>query len=65
MALITTFEALRPTSRDTDEAIYIRHPTQQLRCIFIPKAAIVHMSKGQGGFWTIEIPENLAIEKDI
>jgi hypothetical protein len=65
MQLTTTFEAIRLTSRDTPEAIYIRHPNQPLKCLFLPKAAIVHMSKTTGGHWSIEIPENLAIEKDI
>lgn len=65
MQLTTTFEAIRLTSRDTAEAIYIRHPRQPLRCLFLPKEAIVHMSKGEHGYWTIDIPENLAIEKDI
>lgn len=63
--LTTTFEAIRLIGRDTNEAIYIRHPNQILRCLFIPKASIIHMSKGDKGYWTIEIPENLAIEKDI
>lgn len=63
--LTTTFDAIRLTSRDTAEAIYIRHPTQPLKCLFIPKDAIVHMSKLAKGYWSIEIPENLAIEKDI
>lgn len=63
--LTTTFEAIRLTSRDTAEAIYIRHPTQQLKCLFLPKAAIVHMSKLTKGYWSIEIPETLATEKDI
>lgn len=63
--LTTTFEAIRLTGRDTPEAIYIRHPRQILRCLFIPKEAIINMSKGEKGYWSIEIPENLAIEKDI
>lgn len=65
MQLTTTFEAIRLTSRDTPEAIYIRHPSQPLKCLFLPRAAIIHMSKVEKGFWSIEIPENLAVEKDI
>ena len=65
MPLTTTIEAIRLTSRDTPEAIYIRHPTQPLKCLFLPKDAIVHMSKMTGGYWSIEIPENLATEKDL
>lgn len=65
MTLTTTFEAIRLTSRDTPEAIYIRHPSRPLKCLFLPRAAIVHMSKLTKGYWSIEIPETLAIEKDI
>lgn len=61
----TTFEAVRLMNRDTKEAIYIRHPTQPLRCLFLPREAITYMSKGEKGFWSIEIPESLAIEKGI
>lgn len=65
MSLTTTIEAIRLTGRDTPEAIYIRHPSQPLKCLFLPKAAIVHMSKMSGGYWSIEIPETLATEKDL
>ena len=36
-----------------------RHPSQPPQGLFLPRAAIVHMSKGEKGFWSIEIPENL------
>lgn len=61
-----TFEAFRLTRRDTKEAIYIRHPTDALRCLFIPNDAITHMSKtNQPGIWSIEVYESLAIEKGL
>jgi hypothetical protein len=62
-----TVEALRLTSRDTDQAIYISNPMEPLKCLFLPKAAISHMSKieGQPGWWSIDIPEDLATEKGI
>lgn len=63
----TSIEAQRITSRDTDQAIYIRDPMNPLRCLFLPRAAITHMSKieGQPGWWSIELPEKLATEKGI
>jgi hypothetical protein len=65
--LSCTVEALRLTSRDTDQAIYISNPTSLLQCLFLPRAAITHMSKieGQPGWWSIDLPENLATEKGI
>lgn len=63
--ITTTFETFRYTSRDTKEAIYIRHPDNAIRCLFLPKAGIINMTKGQKGLWTIEIPNHLAEEKDI
>ncbi len=62
-----SFEAVRLTSRDTKEAIYVRHPKNLLTCLFLPKAAILHMSeiKGKQGYWFIEIPESLAEQKGL
>ena len=61
-----TFEALRLISRDTREAIYIRHPKQILQCLFVPKEAIINMSKSEkNGYWSIEIPVSLAEEKGL
>lgn len=61
-----TFEASRMKSRDTDQAIYVRHPLNVLQCFFIPKEAITDMSAINGGqMWSITIPENLAEEKGL
>ena len=61
-----TFEAVRLVSRDTKEAIYIRHPKHVLTCLFLPKEAIINMSKsGKQGYWWIEIPETLAEKKGL
>lgn len=67
MSRACTIEAVRLTSRDTDQAIYIRNPMNMLQCLFLPKAAITHMSKieDQPGWWFIELPEQLATEKGI
>jgi hypothetical protein len=64
---ICTIEALRITRSDTDQAIYISNPMNALQCLFLPRAAITHMSKieGQPGWWSIDLPENLATEKGI
>lgn len=61
-----TFEASRMKSRDTDQAIYVRHPLNVLQCFYIPKDAITDMSAIDGGpLWSITIPEKLAEEKGL
>ena len=62
-----TFETFRMTSRDTPEAIYVRNPTNPLTFLFLPKEAVIHMSKieGKKGFWSIEVPESLAEQKGL
>lgn len=61
-----SFETVRFTSRDTKEAIYVRHPTNKLQFLFLPKEAVIHMSKDKtSGLWTIEIPERLAEDKGL
>lgn len=60
------FQTVRFTSRDTKEAIYVRHPTNRLQFLFLPKEAVIHMSRDKiDGTWTIEIPEKLAEDKGL
>ncbi len=60
------FEAVRLKTRDTKEAIYIRHPSRILTCLFLPKEAIINMSEtAKKGVWWIEIPESLAEQKGL
>lgn len=61
-----TFLTRRMTSRDTKEAIYIWHPNVPLKMMFLPRAAVIHMSETkEKGVWAIEIPDSLAEEKGI
>lgn len=60
------FRTMRLISRDTKEAIYVRHPDNKLQFLFLPKEAVIHMSKDdRDGLWTIEIPERLAEDKGL
>ena len=61
-----TFETFRMTSRDTKEAIYVRHPTNELAFLFLPKEALISCKRSKKPWhWWIEIPESLAEEKGL
>lgn len=50
-------------SRETDEAIYVAHPKNILKYLFLPKSQVSFKPAKEGGLWhDVDMPEWLAEE---
>ena len=56
----TTIRTQILPSRETPEAIYIAHPRNKLKFLFLPKGEIISQRKVEKLIWDIEIPDWLA-----
>lgn len=60
------FEALRASRHDTRDAIAVMHPDRPFQVVHLPRSEVRYCEPIKGANrHSIEIPEWLAVEKDI